>query len=214
MQKSNASKGKLAERKGQMKQKQTNINVLAGNGNGKSGAKMGSVPMVMKSPSDTTIYAPALKLTPNGTGQGVVERFMANSEINLIMTQQEVVLPLYKSLGNDKSLEMSEDTMNQKISEFLEQVWLVTDVTVVNDPQPSTSTGRRPSQINKVNDTAHDVVVQAEKFRVTVELPRGGCNVINDVMNRDFNQEMVQTNYQPMLMNSLNEKAAREQIFA
>ena len=35
---------------------------------------------IIKSPSDTTIYAPALKLTPNGMGIGVVGRFLLDGK--------------------------------------------------------------------------------------------------------------------------------------
>ena len=144
----------------------------------------------VKSPSDTTIYAPALKLVSDRHNQypGVVRQFL-NDSANI--THQ-----------NRATLAMCGDQLNEqqmnKISEFLDQVRV--DVggggsptvrrtsTVTHETQqalePQPCTFRDPlfgEQIENANKAAQERFLQSECFKATTELPQGMVNNVNQV---------------------------------
>ena len=163
------------------------------NGGGSAGANF-----LIKSPSDTTIYAPALKLTPDRTG--LTNPVLAKDDIapilpvinndQQLLSQQEQINEV--GAAGDVNSQISEFELNSMVSQFIDQVRREMNKGRCvsgrqnnnNNPQPSTSREPQPGtsravQLEEANRVSQDMIVQAEKHRMNTELPQGGlfdCN--------------------------------------
>ena len=125
---------------------------LKGNNNKEIGAGMQQV----KSPSDTTLYAPAICRT--------VEINKQNED------KDEKISDFVESMRFQSATEGGPLSKENR----------VTTVNTVQEPQPSTSSGVRsvPPEFEAAKKKTHNAIIEAEKFRATVADPAG----MNEVM--------------------------------
>ena len=158
---------------------------------------------LVKSPSDTTLYAPALKLAKQNRTQ--INPTLVNLIGNEVLTSfQKDLTPkrinrkqdqFYDGVKNDNNLNMID-----KISNFIEGIRLETSdrcadeeanvtrprprilVDASDNPQPSTSWGVRNNADNRISDEdklssaktrANRIILEAEQYRAQVETPKG-----------------------------------------
>ena len=146
-------------------------------GSGKAtGKTIPNVPHI-KSPSDTTVYAPALR---------------HSLEVNQVhgMGVPSINFPRDSILvGN------AEQQMGNQVARFVEQVRMQTtadsrrSLARDDEPQPSTSqqaSGEQAQQIDQARNLANDMVLQAEKFKAAVaplpgmlETPHSQVNMVS-----------------------------------
>ena len=146
---------------------------------------------VVKLPSDTTIYAPALKLSLNEQPAGVVQRFLVD---NQKPDQEWSGVEVANTRGHIHVGDTGgggDDTLNH-ISDFVERIRAESVLNkgceqVVREPQPGTS--REPEmpsvQLDEADRAAWNMVIQAECFKASTEIPRGMVysNVVMGVGN-------------------------------
>ena len=156
---------------------------------GESGGKMsrgggitGGLNLTIKSPSDTTIYAPALKLTPENQHRGVVEIFLdGNREWLGTRTDDNLVVDRTRRTTGNNEGKITE----QNVSMILDQIREGAnrgrqDQHIHDEPQPGTSSGivHRDVGPPRVN---HDMTMQSERYKARTEIPRGNehCTFLN-----------------------------------
>ena len=177
---------------------------------------------VIKSPSDTTLYAPALRMNnsptiqPRNLAHGLVNSPMRLRQNNPQVEMNREILQLSninqaKEIQDDDSRNMNNIMIN-KISDFIEGIRLEADKDThldgrltnvrsqqqtaadVNDPQPSTSRGRRDNRDELVSDEeklsqarsrANRIILEAEQYKAQVETPKGKPFVYNN-MDEEF----------------------------
>ena len=118
----------------------------------------------LKSSSDTTIYAPALKLTPTKINKG------NNTNVSQNLADR------FKGQGDGAWDECAGTDFNSQINNFVDQARR--EAERIDDAQPGTSTGghelRSPARMLAEADQAgNEMVIQAKKFKLATELPRG-----------------------------------------
>ena len=130
---------------------------------------------LVKSLSDTTIYAPALNRGTLANTQGVVNSLLRNNE--------------------QPNLAMGDLTINPQVADFVETIWQNTPQkemrpNLVMEPQvnPSQAGASREEIAQEIDQAevartlANDSVLQAEKFKASVApLPGKSTAVVNDV---------------------------------
>ena len=141
----------------------------------------------MKSPSDTTIYAPALKLTPIKSVGIDHQGLLVNNMEGLQNTKQT------DPKTHESQSRQEQDIMN-RISNFVEQVrFEVRGNNKVHDnPEPSTSRGggSNANNLEQTDRVANNFVIEAEKFRAATELPRGRSpQIVPSQLNHNFAEQ-------------------------
>ena len=154
----------------------------------------------IKSPSDTTIYAPALRLTPPTAG--VVPQMIMNNQTNVPggITLQRQLRQINCTQETREEVNEAGDSLIKtnvvnKISKFLDQVRVESEMERASEvragreqqPQPSTSCPQPPpqpgpsgmtkaKQIEEADCAARELTIQNERFKASTELPQGGFN--------------------------------------
>ena len=162
---------------------------------GRKGLNKERVNNIVKSPSDTTIYAPALKLTPNKllTADGNVQLPVHQNVNNqmgmpIMMQRNEMAVNEQIAVNNHQNPEQ----MIQNISNFVDNIRLenegTEDIRRVRQasPQPGTSQQWNDSDDklqhkNYTNDKMRDagkradaMVIEAEKYKASIENKAAG----------------------------------------
>ena len=142
--------------------------------------------LLVKSPSDTMVYAPALKLTPQMNPslpmKEVVNQGLRKDNMNHECGNQSGRNQV--NAGN-----VFDGQIINKITAILDQVRVENEQKGTEDRRdiqihPSTSTGRpRVNQLEQADEVAQEYVVQAERFKAATELPRGMHENLNENLN-------------------------------
>ena len=133
---------------------------------GKKGSKLLKITDIVKSPSDTTIYVPALnKITPNA----------------ILFTSNKATSPVSQEICQNEN----QFTVD-KISEFIQGIQVkdkqrnaegTVDMLDSGDREPSPgSSNRRIQHTNpreQAKETANNLIIQAEQFKAAVNVPPG-----------------------------------------
>ena len=155
----------------------------------------------MKSPSDTTIYAPALKLTP-GIRRGIADVVspnvmqIPNREMGM-SHQQPIVINMDKNgevvqRGNPTDNTMVNNLQNEdimtKVANFVDQLWIQHDENEAEDSDDTISKLQPRSRVNvpgldEAQRRMEQAIVETEKFKATVEVPPGRSNLFAPINN-------------------------------
>ena len=154
----------------------------------------------IKSPSDTTIYAPALQKTPEKIRELLSESTPLRSgrkDLNEVLNEREgdqvdkVEQPV---------LSLSNEQLAKHISQFIEGIRIQSTVkkvlptsTAVRDEdsnrrhgndEPGTSETSFDRQVTEARDRANKLIIEAEKFKASVNTPSGNNQFeLNSVVN-------------------------------
>ena len=136
---------------------------------------------VVKSPSDTTIYAPGLTRQPKGVVldqiiQGILNTQAAETKVN---SQGSVANGSYSNNFNQTRID-------KHISDFIEGIRIKSTVTSkASEPVPSTSR-QQPNevyvdeQVDEAKQRANQLILDAERFKATVNNPSGQLSLPQD----------------------------------
>ena len=144
---------------------------------------------IIKSPSDTTIYAPALSKISNNPNK----------------TKQIVEKILNDNAGNCKSMNGVNEDISDQITHFIEGVRLEAKSkgTTADAGQPQPGTSKEPTevrldpariqyseQVDLAKQKANQMIIDAEKYKATVNVPPGNYfeqvnNVVRNVQELD-----------------------------
>ena len=131
----------------------------------KSGGKQGNIEVV-KSPSDTTIYAPALsRKKPD------VVRTILNNDTEEFRSGLD---PIREDKGEDGFLS-NENNETNKISDFVEEMRLQFEKNRMDDQSQRVNKDAEPQPLTSRQDAkvaADKIVVKAEQFRAVLEKPK------------------------------------------
>ena len=155
-----------------------------------------TVPVPIKSPSDTTVYAPALKLTPE-----MPNKLMPSMEHRGTQAQSQS----QTSPGGD-----GERGANEMVSQFLDQVRESSRRSFTQPPpQPSTSAARNVrNHAEEAEWDSQEMHAQAERYKARVDIPQGmatnymNAPQANEVNNMICGPMQIMNNHQGM--NNLN----------
>ena len=144
---------------------------------------------MVKSPSDTTIYAPALqrKLTPTGKFISLNGKAVNNVTLEVVGEQPQTT---QHSMFNTVDL--------NQINEFVEAVH--------SEQHPEDDTRRREStDLEQARNRAERAVVDAEKFRAMVEQPAEGTSRFRpqNLLNNQMHSAMINSQGDRANMNGL-----------
>ena len=141
----------------QMQKQQTTEDGTAGMCNTPSVRAHKSNVIAMKSPSDTTIYAPALAKSP--------------------VRMEPLLVPTNFSIGGENQMQPNSNSViiENQISDFVEQVRIADRQDAQEDASPGTSGSKAGGGDRELtrNDRAGKFTLQAEKFRASVNAPKG-----------------------------------------
>ena len=154
--------------------------------------------ILIKSPSDMTIYAPGLKLAPHSSGIGAVnEQTPVNiiDQISIFVERirvETVGTPPQAKVGRTGEAVEPMGQQQQQLKQQAEQ-----------QPQPSTS-GAVAGQASLAKTHAEDLLIQAEQYRAAVQKPKGTLNYNHPQSNQilPFVQEQMEVGQQVNLINN------------
>ena len=156
---------------------------------------------MIKSPSDSTLYAPALKRVNEGDVNKVIETGMMRPErgadLNVIENVQVCNLPPLGRQNNDVG---PSENLISKVSDFVDVMRLESDLrrgtTSVNEPVAGPSGVQRRQSQQPQNEEyevarmkAQQEVIDAKRFKANIATPPGENNYITLPVNNElFNQ--------------------------
>ena len=164
---------------------------------------------LIKSPSDTTLYAPALRqnLIHNfdRTNQDFVNDQNANDQLNVVVQEQNACQDRHAEINNDSLVGLNvhvpdrndNNRIIDQISDFVEGIRINTTQRSIQDDGPSTSGIHRGGKQDSNKDTrdvfadekeklaqaktrANRLIIEAEQYRAQVETPKGMSSVDED----------------------------------
>ena len=134
---------------------------------------------LIKSPSDTTVYAPTLqKVNPRFQNVENIEMGVNTKDCLCNVTSGSLLSRLAKEIDRTKKTDKSEDQIMQKISNFVDQLHLEQEGKEVEDNEQQQDVVAPASQLRsavsapgyeEVKRHSEQAVIEAEKFRATIE---------------------------------------------
>ena len=154
---------------------------------------------LIKSPSDTTLYAPALRQNLRNEHDKMDYHDHVDGGTHCI--RQKTALPI-SNTARKTNQDINQSQLIDKISDFVEGIRISTTqkTDLVRDDGPSTSTGRRGNTANEVTEERYDaerdklsqartranrLIIEAEQYKAQVETPKGrnSMNNMNNMAN-------------------------------
>ena len=133
-------------------------------------------PILIKSPSDMTIYSPGLRKVSNYDDISIIEKISNFVESIRLdgRNQQVTATSRYTSPSDTRRVEKKSGNLSKPGSAARNSNIGMNASTVSDQPQPRTSSQTHESPQN--DRAAEQLLLQAKKFKARVEAPRGNSN--------------------------------------